>query len=35
VVANEGEDALLADPERLADLAARHGTEVLGDYPLG
>lgn len=28
-----GEEALLADPERLAALAARHGTEVLGDYP--
>lgn len=34
-VAREGEEALLADPERLVDLAARHGTQVLGDYPRG
>ena len=32
-VVEQGEDALLADPERLARLAAEHGTEVLGDYP--
>lgn len=28
-----GEDALLADPERLVALAAEHGTEVLGEHP--
>ena len=28
-----GEDALLADPDELVGLAARHGTQVLGDYP--
>lgn len=33
-VVAEGEDELLTDPERLAGLAAQHGTEVLGDYPL-
>ncbi|WP_435771891.1 cupin domain-containing protein [Nocardioides sp. SYSU DS0651] len=32
-VAEAGEDELLADPERLVELAARFGTEVLGDYP--
>lgn len=32
-VVRQGEDELLADPERLAALAARFGTEVLGDYP--
>ena len=32
-VVREGEDALLADPERLVALAAEHGTEILGDYP--
>lgn len=32
-VAQVGEEALLADPERLAALAAEYGTEVLGDYP--
>ena len=32
-VAEQGEDELLADPERLARLAAAFGTEVLGDYP--
>ncbi len=32
-VADEGEEQLLADPQRLVDLAARYGTEVLGDYP--
>lgn len=28
-----GEEELLAEPERLAALAAAHGTEVLGDHP--
>ena len=28
-----GEEELLADPERLVELAARYGTEVLGGYP--
>jgi mannose-6-phosphate isomerase-like protein (cupin superfamily) len=32
-VAAIGEEELLADPERLANLAAEYGTEVLGDYP--
>lgn len=32
-VAAIGEEVLLADPERLAALAAKYGTEVLGDYP--
>ena len=32
-VAAIGEDELLADPERLAALAAEYGTDVLGDYP--
>lgn len=32
-VVEHGEDALLADPERLVELAARFGTEVVGDYP--
>lgn len=32
-VAEQGEEALLADPERLVALATRFGTEVLGDYP--
>ena len=32
-VAQHGEEALLADPERLVELAAAFGTEVLGDYP--
>jgi hypothetical protein len=32
-VAEIGEEELLADPERLADLAAEYGTEVLGDCP--
>ncbi|WP_051515522.1 cupin domain-containing protein [Candidatus Blastococcus massiliensis] len=32
-VAAEGEEELLADPERLMALAARHGTTILGDYP--
>ena len=33
-VATIGEDELLADPERLAALAAQYGTEILGDYPV-
>jgi mannose-6-phosphate isomerase-like protein (cupin superfamily) len=33
VVATQGEDALVADPETLVDLAARFGTEILADYP--
>jgi mannose-6-phosphate isomerase-like protein (cupin superfamily) len=33
-VAERGEDALLADPQRLVELAARYGTKVLGDYPV-
>ncbi|MGA8255521.1 MAG: cupin domain-containing protein [Nocardioides sp.] len=33
-VAEIGESELLADPERLAALAAEYGTEVLGDYPV-
>ena len=32
-VVREGEDALLADPDRLLALAAEHGTQILGDYP--
>ena len=32
-VAAIGEGELLADPERLATLAAEYGTEVIGDYP--
>lgn len=32
-VVEQGEEGLLADPERLVELAARYGTEVLGDYP--
>lgn len=32
-VAERGEDELLADPKQLIELAARYGTEVLGDYP--
>ena len=34
-VVREGEEALLADPDRLLALAAEHGTEILGDYPSG
>jgi mannose-6-phosphate isomerase-like protein (cupin superfamily) len=33
-VAEEGEDALLEDPERLVALAARFGTEIVGEYPV-
>lgn len=32
-VVARGEKRLLADPEALVELAARYGTEVLGDYP--
>ena len=32
-VAEQGEEELLADPERLVQLAARFGTEIVGDYP--
>ncbi|TKJ32173.1 cupin domain-containing protein [Blastococcus sp. CCUG 61487] len=32
-VVDAGEEALLADPERLAALAAEHGTDILGDHP--
>lgn len=32
-VAEIGEEELLADPERLAALAAEYGTEILGDCP--
>ena len=32
-VVRAGEDALLADPERLAALAANTGTEILDDHP--
>lgn len=34
-VADAGEEELLADPERLVELAAEHGTEILGDHPAG
>lgn len=32
-VVDAGEEALLADPERLVALAAAHGTEILGEHP--
>ena len=32
-VVAQGEEALLADPERLSALARRYGSEILGDYP--
>ena len=32
-VVQQGEDELLADPERLVALAAEYDTEILGDYP--
>jgi mannose-6-phosphate isomerase-like protein (cupin superfamily) len=32
-VVQHGEEALLSDPDKLAELAARHGTTVWGDYP--
>ena len=32
-VVREGEEDLLADPERLVGLAAEYGTDVLGDHP--
>ena len=34
-VVAQGEDELLADPERLVALAAEYDTEILGDYPEG
>lgn len=33
-VAHQGEDELLADPGRLVELAAEHGTQIVGDYPV-
>jgi hypothetical protein len=32
-VVQEGEEQLLADPERLIALAGDFGSEILGDYP--
>ena len=32
-VVQEGEEALLAEPERLLQLATAYGTEIIGDYP--
>ena len=32
-VAREGEDRLLAQPDRLVALAAEFGSEILGEYP--
>ncbi|MDT0276460.1 cupin domain-containing protein [Blastococcus goldschmidtiae] len=32
-VAEAGEERLMADPDRLVELAAEHGTEILGDHP--
>ncbi|NEK87178.1 cupin domain-containing protein [Blastococcus saxobsidens] len=32
-VVDAGEERLAADPDRLAELAAEHGTEILGDHP--
>ncbi len=32
-VAEQGEDNLLADPDRLLALADKYGTKILGDYP--
>lgn len=32
-VADEGEERLLADPDRLLALAQAYGTTILGDYP--
>ncbi|MDV3296917.1 MAG: hypothetical protein LOY01_14065 [Brachybacterium paraconglomeratum] len=31
-VADVGGESLLADPERLLALAAKHGTTILGNY---
>ncbi len=33
-VAQQGEEEVLADPARLVALAAEHGTEIVGDYPV-
>ena len=32
-VVREGEEELLAHPERLATLPAEFGSQILGDYP--
>ena len=32
-VAEQGEENLLADPDRLLALAQKHGTNIIGDYP--
>ena len=32
-VVSEGEEELLAHPERLAVLAAEFGSAIIGDYP--
>lgn len=32
--ASAGEENLLADPDRLLALAEKHGTQILGDYPV-
>jgi mannose-6-phosphate isomerase-like protein (cupin superfamily) len=32
-VAQVGEEQLLADPQRLVQLASEYGSEILGDYP--
>ena len=32
-VVHQGEEELLADPGRLVELAAEHGTQIVGDYP--
>jgi mannose-6-phosphate isomerase-like protein (cupin superfamily) len=32
-VAQIGEDQLVADPQRLVQLASEYGSEILGDYP--
>ena len=33
VVAEQGEENLLADPDRLLALAQKHGTNIIGEYP--
>lgn len=32
-VAEQGEEQLLAEPDRLLALARKYGTEIIGDYP--
>ena len=32
-VAQVGEEQLLADPQRLVQLASEYGSEILGDHP--